>query len=68
MDDYTSENIVNDMIHILQNRSRVKEIVDHNYNLVKRFYAYANLRRKPGFILNDFFGEEIGTKHQLSQV
>ena len=48
---------------ILQKQFGVKEIVDHNYNLVKRFYAYANLRRKPGFILNDFFVEEIGTKH-----
>jgi hypothetical protein len=58
MGDYTGENTVNDVINILQNRSRVKEMVDHNYSLAKRFYSYANLRRKLGLILTDFFGEE----------
>jgi len=68
MDDYTSKNVVNDVIHILQNRSGVKEIVDHNYNLVKRFYAYANLKRKPGFILNAFFGAEWEQRNYTSEV
>jgi len=58
MGDYTDENTVNDMIHILQNLSRVKKMVDHNYNLAKRFYAYGNLRRKLRFMLTDFFGEK----------
>ena len=58
MDDYLKENTVNDVIEILQNKSTVKEMVDHNYNLAKRFYSYANLRRKLRFILTDFFGEE----------
>ena len=63
MDDYTDENTINDVIDILQKQFGVKEMVDHTYNLAKRFYAYADLRRKPGFILTDFFGQEIGTKH-----
>jgi len=62
MGNYTDENTVNDVIDILQKQFGVKEIIDHNCNLVKQFYAYANLRRKPGFILNDFFGEEIRNK------
>jgi len=33
-------------------------MVDHNYRLAKRFYSYANLRRKLRFTLADFFGEE----------
>jgi len=58
MDDYIKEDTVNHVIDILQNQSRVKEMADHNYNLAKRFYSYANLRRKLRFILTDFFGEE----------
>lgn len=58
MDDYIKEDTVYDVIGILQNKSRVKEMVDYNYNLAKRFYSYANLRRKLRFILADFFGEE----------
>lgn len=58
MDDYLKEATVNLVIEILQNESTVKEMVDHNYHLAKRFYSYANLRRKLRFILTDFFGEE----------
>jgi glycosyltransferase involved in cell wall biosynthesis len=58
MEDYIKEDTVNDVIDILQNKSRVKEMVDYNFNLAKRFYSYANLRRKLRFILTDFFGEE----------
>jgi hypothetical protein len=52
------ENTVRDVIDILQNRSRVNEMVEYNYSLAKRFYSYANLRRELRFILADFFGEE----------
>ena len=34
------------------------ETADHNYSIARRFYSYANLRRKLRFILTDFFGEE----------
>jgi hypothetical protein len=68
MGDYTDENTVNDVIDILQKQFGVKEMVDHNYNLAKRFYSYANLKRKLRFILTDFFGEEMGTKHSPGPV
>ena len=58
MDDYIKENTIRDVVDILQDKSTVKEMVEHNYNLAKRFYSYANLRRKLSFILADFFGEE----------
>jgi glycosyltransferase involved in cell wall biosynthesis len=58
MDDYIKEDTVHDVIDIVRNKSRIKEMVDYNFNLAKRFYSYANLRRKLRFILTDFFGEE----------
>ena len=58
MDEYVDEDTVNDVIDILRNKSKVEAMVDHNYHLAKRFYSYANLRRKLKFILTDFFGEE----------
>jgi hypothetical protein len=63
MGNYADENTVNKVIDILQKQFGVKGIVDHNYTLAKRFYSYENLRRKPRFILTDFFGEKLGTKH-----
>jgi hypothetical protein len=63
MGNYADENTVNEVIDILQKQFGVKGIVDHNYTLAKRFYSYENLRRKPRFILTDFFGEKLGTKH-----
>jgi len=58
IDEYVKEDTVNAVIEILRNKSKVEEMVDHNYTLAKRFYSYANLRRKLRFILTDFFGEE----------
>jgi len=58
MDDYINEKTVNEVIEILQNKENIQEMVNHNYNIAKRYYSYANLRRKLRFILTDFFGEE----------
>jgi len=62
MSNYTDENTVDEVIDILQKQFGGKWIVDHNYTLAKRFYSNENLRRKPGFILTNFFGEEIRNK------
>jgi glycosyltransferase involved in cell wall biosynthesis len=58
IDEFVKERTVTDVIDILTNKSRVKEAVDHNYLLAKKFYSYANLKRKLRFLLTDFFGEE----------
>jgi glycosyltransferase involved in cell wall biosynthesis len=58
MDDYIKEDTVGDVIEVLRNKSMVREMVEFNYNLAKRFYSYGNLRRRLRFILTDFFGEE----------
>lgn len=58
MDEYISEETVDQVVHILQNKSIASEMAEHNYNVAKRFYSYANLRRKLKFVLSDFFGEE----------
>jgi glycosyltransferase involved in cell wall biosynthesis len=58
MDDYIKEDTVGDVIEVLRNKSMVREMVEFNYNLAKRFYSYGNLRRRLRFLLTDFFGEE----------
>jgi len=58
MDEYISEETVDQVVHILQNKSLSSKMVEDNYNVAKRFYSYANLRRKLKFVLSDFFGEE----------
>ncbi len=58
IDEFVKEETVKDVIDILTNKSRAKEMVDHNYVLAKKFYSYANLKRKLRFLLTDFFGEE----------
>jgi len=58
IDEFVKEGTVNDVIDILTNKSRAKEMVDRNYLLAKKFYSYANLKRKLRFLMTDFFGEE----------
>jgi len=58
MDEYISEETVDQVVHILQNKSLSSKMAEDNYNVAKRFYSYANLRRKLKFVLSDFFGEE----------
>jgi hypothetical protein len=58
IDEFVKEGTVNDVIDILANKSRSKEMVDRNYLLAKKFYSYSNLKRKLRFLLTDFFGEE----------
>jgi glycosyltransferase involved in cell wall biosynthesis len=58
MDDFINEKTVNNVIEILQDKKKIQDMVNHNYSIAKRFYSYANLRRKLRFILADFFGED----------
>lgn len=58
MDEFINDKTVNDVVEILQNKSTVKEMTEHNYNVARRYYSYANLKRKLRFVLADFFGEE----------
>jgi glycosyltransferase involved in cell wall biosynthesis len=58
IDEFVREETIDDVLDVLQNPSREREMVDHNYRIAKRFYSYSNLRRKLRFVLSDFFGEE----------
>jgi glycosyltransferase involved in cell wall biosynthesis len=58
IDEFVKEGTVNDVIDLLTNKSKIKVMVDRNYLLAKKFYSYANLKRKLRFLLTDFFGEE----------
>ena len=35
-------------------------MVDHNYEVAKRYYAYAGPRRRLNMLLSNFFGVENG--------
>jgi len=58
IDEFVSAETANNGIDILANKFRAKEMVDHNCVLAKKFYSYANRKRKLRFLLTDFFGEE----------
>ncbi len=58
IDDYITEDTVDQVIDLLKNPEKVKEMVTLNYQLARKFYSYATLRRKLSFMLKDFFGEE----------
>ncbi|MBN1842521.1 MAG: glycosyltransferase family 4 protein [Deltaproteobacteria bacterium] len=58
MDEYISEETVDQVVHTLENKSWASKMAEHNYSVAKRFYSYVNLRRKLKFVLSDFFGEE----------
>lgn len=58
MDEYVSEDTVNVVVDVLQNKSKAEKMAEYNYKVAKRFYSYANLKRKLKFVLADFFGEE----------
>ena len=35
-------------------------MVDHNYEVAKRYYSYAGLRCRQNMLLSNFFGAENG--------
>ena len=46
MDAYIREDTVDVFIDVLRNESKVTQMVDHSYALARRFYSYANRKRK----------------------
>ncbi len=57
MDGYITEEVVRKSKEILSNPKLNKEIVDHNYELGKRYYSYSVLEEKLKNLLLDCFGE-----------
>lgn len=58
MDEYIGEDTLSKIVDILEDKAKAQDMAERNYNVAKRFYSYANLRRKLKFVLSDFFGEE----------
>lgn len=56
LDDYVDSRAVKFTKKVLKSASLAKEMVDHNYELGKRYYSYSFLRRKLKILLSDYFG------------
>lgn len=45
MDGYVTRRVADQVLEVLENPGRRKEMVDHNYEVARRFYSYSVLRR-----------------------
>lgn len=57
MNGYINEKVINNVKKAISNRKLNKEMVDHNYELGKRYYSYSVLRQKLKNLILDCFGE-----------
>jgi glycosyltransferase involved in cell wall biosynthesis len=55
--DFITEETVQKTREMLENRNLVAEIVDHNYELCRRYYSFAVLERRLVTLLNECLGE-----------
>jgi len=58
LDDYITDSSIRLTRQILANPEMTKELVDHNYELGKRYYSYRTLRKKLGILLSECFGHQ----------
>lgn len=56
LDDYIDSTVVELTRRVLENRSLRKEIVEHNYQLGKKYYSYCVLRQKLDVLINKCSG------------
>ena len=59
MDGFLTKSVVQTVREILENPKRLKQMVDHNYEVATRHYSYAVLRKRLNFLLGNFFGIEM---------
>jgi glycosyltransferase involved in cell wall biosynthesis len=59
MDGFLTKKVVQAVREILENPKRLKQMVDHNYEVATRHYSYAVLRKRLNFLLGNFFGIEM---------
>lgn len=58
LDDYVTDSSIRLTQQILANPSTARELVEHNYNLGKRYYSYRTLRRRLTMMLTQCFGSD----------
>ena len=58
LDDYITDSSIRLTRQILANPKMAEELVEHNYNLGKRYYSYRMLRKKLSILLSESFGAD----------
>ncbi|RJP20066.1 MAG: glycosyltransferase [Candidatus Abyssobacteria bacterium SURF_5] len=56
LEDYVTDSAIRLMTQLLDNPKLTQELVEHNYNLGKRYYSYRLLKKKLGTLLSESFG------------
>jgi hypothetical protein len=56
MDGYLNHKTVNKVREVLESPQRRKKMVDTNFDIARRHYSYAVLRRRLSTLLINFFG------------
>jgi mannosylglucosylglycerate synthase len=59
MDGFLTKKVVQAVREIIENPKRLKQMVDHNYEVATRHYSYAVLRKRLNFLMGNFFGIEM---------
>ncbi|NQU07028.1 MAG: glycosyltransferase family 4 protein [Candidatus Abyssubacteria bacterium] len=58
LDDYITDSSIRLTRQILANPKMAEELVEHNYDLGKRYYSYRMLRKKLSILLSESFGAD----------
>jgi glycosyltransferase involved in cell wall biosynthesis len=56
MDGFLTKKVVQAVREIIENPKRLKQMVNHNYEVATRHYSYAVLRKRLNFLMGNFFG------------
>jgi glycosyltransferase involved in cell wall biosynthesis len=57
LDDYVTDSAIRLTQQILADPKLAEELVEHNYELARRYYSYTALRKKLSILLSEAFGE-----------
>jgi hypothetical protein len=58
MDGFLTKKNVEKVREVLTSNQRKDQMVDHNYQVAKRYYSYSILRRWLNTLMTNFFGME----------
>ncbi len=58
MDGFLTKKEVRKVREIIESEQRRETMVNHNYEIARRHYSYAYLRRRLNFLLSNFFGTD----------
>ena len=58
MDDFISRGTIAETRELLADPDRIRRMVDHNFELAKRYFSYTVLETKLWYLVKGFFGEQ----------